>query len=263
MDYLVLTDLHTHTALSPCADDDMNYYNILEMAKLQGIRILGITDHNSVHNGRIMKRLNNDKEIYILTGAEISSRENIHSLCFVDGDEKLDKLDDFIKKHHKIFPNKADVYGNQYLYNQNGYIGDKLSNFLVSTLDVSIHELSDYVMELDGIFIPAHIDRKNYSLFSQMENFPLDLKYTCLGISRNTNIFNLLGKLKDCGLVESGRRLFRSSDAHSLEDVGLFPSYLKLKKKIDFKSIKEALLDNNITLFKGMNNFISRSNIED
>jgi len=43
-------DLHLHTALSPCADDDMTPNNIVNMSVLKGLDIIAVTDHNTTGN---------------------------------------------------------------------------------------------------------------------------------------------------------------------------------------------------------------------
>ena len=43
-------DLHIHSCLSPCADNDMTPANIAGTATLAGIQIMALTDHNSVKN---------------------------------------------------------------------------------------------------------------------------------------------------------------------------------------------------------------------
>ena len=43
-------DLHTHSCLSPCGDDDNTPNNLLGMASLAGINILALTDHNTTKN---------------------------------------------------------------------------------------------------------------------------------------------------------------------------------------------------------------------
>jgi len=48
----VYYDLHIHTALSPCADDDMTPNDIVGMAVLNGLDIIAVTDHNSLANAR-------------------------------------------------------------------------------------------------------------------------------------------------------------------------------------------------------------------
>ncbi len=41
------TDLHIHTALSPCGDLEMSPSRIVSLARNRGLDIIGITDHNS------------------------------------------------------------------------------------------------------------------------------------------------------------------------------------------------------------------------
>ncbi|MBQ7294379.1 MAG: PHP domain-containing protein, partial [Clostridia bacterium] len=43
-------DLHIHSCLSPCGDDDMTPGNIVGMSLLNGLQIVALTDHNSVKN---------------------------------------------------------------------------------------------------------------------------------------------------------------------------------------------------------------------
>ncbi|NTV91592.1 MAG: PHP domain-containing protein, partial [Clostridiales bacterium] len=43
-------DLHVHSALSPCADDEMTPNNIVNMAALKGLDFIALTDHNSTGN---------------------------------------------------------------------------------------------------------------------------------------------------------------------------------------------------------------------
>ena len=43
-------DLHIHSCLSPCADNDMTPSNIAGMATIAGVQIVALTDHNTVKN---------------------------------------------------------------------------------------------------------------------------------------------------------------------------------------------------------------------
>lgn len=43
-------DLHIHSCLSPCGDDDMTPANIAGMAALKGLDAVALTDHNSCKN---------------------------------------------------------------------------------------------------------------------------------------------------------------------------------------------------------------------
>ena len=43
-------DLHVHSCLSPCGDENMTPANIAGMAALKGLELVALTDHNSCRN---------------------------------------------------------------------------------------------------------------------------------------------------------------------------------------------------------------------
>ncbi len=43
-------DLHLHSCLSPCGDDDMTPNNLVNMAPLSGCDMIAVTDHNTCKN---------------------------------------------------------------------------------------------------------------------------------------------------------------------------------------------------------------------
>ena len=43
-------DLHMHSCLSPCGDDDMTPANLVGMAAVKGLDVIALTDHNSCRN---------------------------------------------------------------------------------------------------------------------------------------------------------------------------------------------------------------------
>ena len=43
-------DLHIHSCLSSCGDDDMTPGNIVGMAAIKGLDVIAVTDHNSCRN---------------------------------------------------------------------------------------------------------------------------------------------------------------------------------------------------------------------
>lgn len=58
-------DLHIHSALSPCSDDDMTLNNIVNMAYIKGLDIIAITDHNSVKQLYHLKEVAKDKVEFV------------------------------------------------------------------------------------------------------------------------------------------------------------------------------------------------------
>ena len=71
-------DLHIHSALSPCADDDNTPNNILGMASLAGIDILALTDHNTAKNCPAFFAAAEKFGITAIAGMELTTSEDIH-----------------------------------------------------------------------------------------------------------------------------------------------------------------------------------------
>lgn len=77
-------DLHVHTTLSPCASGEMTPDNILQMAKLEGIKLLGITDHNTTANCGPCYQLGQSLGITVLPGMEFETVEEVHVLTLFE-----------------------------------------------------------------------------------------------------------------------------------------------------------------------------------
>ena len=74
-------DLHIHSCLSPCADDSMTPASIAGMAKLGGLDICALTDHNSVKNCPAFSRACDFYGVIPLFGMELTTSEDVHMIC--------------------------------------------------------------------------------------------------------------------------------------------------------------------------------------
>ena len=74
-------DLHNHSCLSPCADIDNTPNNIAGMAYLSGIKIVALTDHNSVKNCPAFFEAAAKYGIIPISGLELTTSEDIHLVC--------------------------------------------------------------------------------------------------------------------------------------------------------------------------------------
>ena len=63
-------DLHLHSCLSPCGDNDMTPANIAGMAALKGLDVIALTDHNSCRNCPALLHAAADFELVALPGME-------------------------------------------------------------------------------------------------------------------------------------------------------------------------------------------------
>lgn len=231
-------DLHTHTFLSPCGDIGMVPSFIIGEALKKGYDIIGITDHNSTVQGREIRRIVGDGEPYILCGAEITTREEVHCLAFADTDEALDALQRFLEDNLPPVPNDEDVFGYQLAVNMDDDVIYEAPYLLLSAIDRSLEEVSAFVHSIGGIFIPAHIDKMQNSVISQLGFVPPDLPCDALEVSARCNLGQLLDR--DVYLKKSSVSFVRSSDAHYPEDFCRAVTHFNMPCR-SFDEIRKAL----------------------
>ncbi|MDR2887353.1 MAG: histidinol-phosphatase, partial [Bacteroidales bacterium] len=112
-------------------------------------------------------------------------------------------------------PNNPDKFGYQVWVNGNEDIEGEEPRLLLSGLDQSIDEVEQMVHSLGGLFIPAHIDRPSFGLFSQLGFIPPLLVCDAMEVSANaTAAFLASTKVRD------KYRIISSSDAHYPNQIG-------------------------------------------
>ena len=229
-------DLHIHTVLSPCGDLEMSPTKIIEKALEKGLDIIGITDHNSTRHCKLISKLAEPAGIFVLMGAEVTTREEVHCLTFFENDEKLTEFQLYLESHLPPIPNNIEKFGYQVVVDKDEQIIDEIEFLLISALDQSIDQIEQKVHSLGGIIIPAHIDRPSYSIISQLGFIPADLLIDGFEISANCQIQKVmpyLAKHKDKAII-------RNSDAHYVENIGKAFTTFEMEHR-SFNEIKLAL----------------------
>jgi 3',5'-nucleoside bisphosphate phosphatase len=176
----VRADWHIHTTLSPCASLEMDPATILRQARNQNLQIIGITDHNSTRQARMIRTGFRTDDLIVLTGAEITTREEIHCLAFFDDMIALDEFQDYLDLHLPDIQNNPDLFGDQVVVDQEGRILYEEQKLLISALNRSMEQVGEFVDSRGGIFIPAHVNRPAFSLLSQLGMVPANLKADAL-----------------------------------------------------------------------------------
>lgn len=229
-------DLHIHTSLSPCGDNDMSPMNIVNMAIIKGLDVIAITDHNSVKNCLAGLETAKEHDILVIPGMEIQTKEEVHLLClFRDMDAAL-KFGEIIDPLIPDVANNPDFFGEQIVYDVNGNLVDKEKRLLVSSVSMNIDSVFSTVASLNGIVIPAHIDKRNYSIISNLGFLPFNLDVTTIELSKNANVEEFISKNK---YLEK-YNIIVNSDAHYLGDISEPINYLDVKTK-DIDGVFDAL----------------------
>lgn len=229
-------DLHIHTLLSPCADLEMTPNNIVKKARASGLHIIGITDHNATKHALLVKKIAEEAGIFTLTGAEVTTKEEVHCLVFFAEQEQLHQFQDFIDENITRIPNTENYFGYQPVIDEQENILELVPYYLPAALKTDIHSLQQTVEKLNGIFIPAHIDRPVNGIISQLGFIPPGLKYDALGLSRHGSEKHV----KKQYVLQNKTTLIRNSDAHFLEQIGDIYTVFNMEE-ISFSEIKKAL----------------------
>jgi PHP family Zn ribbon phosphoesterase len=215
--------------------------NIVEKAKAAGLQMIGITDHNSTRNALLVKKLAQNDGIFTLTGAEVTTREEVHCLVFFGDEKSLTLFQQFIDENLPHIPNPDGHFGYQPVIDEEENIVELIPWFLPAALNKGIEKIQKVVEELNGLFIPAHVDRPVNGIFSQLGFIPPGLKYDALGISRYSSKKHVLKQY----VLQNKTTLIRNSDAHYLEQIGEIYSVFNLQE-VSFSEVRKVLnqLDN-------------------
>ena len=152
-------DLHIHSCLSPCGDEDMTPANICGMAKLKGLDAIAICDHNSARNLPAAQELCDAYGLLLLPGMEITTREEVHLLGYFETVEAALAFGEMLRGHLPNKKNKPQFFGRQLVMNSDDEIIDEEEALLIGATDLPLAEATAQVTAFGGVPVPAHINR--------------------------------------------------------------------------------------------------------
>lgn len=208
-------DLHIHSALSPCADNEMTPNNIVNMALLKGLNIIAVTDHNSAGNIQALSRCAEGTGLLVVPGMELMTSEEVHLVCLLPNPEAALIVQDRVYEALPGIKNREEIFGQQLLMDENDVITGTVSQLLITAAAITLEEASDMVESCGGVVIPAHIDRNSFSLISNLGMIPEKPAYKYLELSKNCDVYDY--RLQNPQLDKY--KFIRSSDAHTLGDM--------------------------------------------
>ncbi|EOC99840.1 PHP domain-containing protein [Caldisalinibacter kiritimatiensis] len=219
-------DLHIHSGLSPCGDEEMTPNNIVNMAYIKELDIISVTDHNSMENVKAIMQLAEQRDLLVIPGMEVTTKEEIHVLCYFK--DLSDGLS-FQKLIYNGLPdieNQEDIFGKQIVYDTEDKRIGKIKKFLLNRTCYSIEYIYDLVKQYNGVMVPAHIDKKAYSILSVLGFIPKNLEFNTLEITNKCNLKQLkkLVDLKKYNIIQN-------SDAHYLKDINEPLHFIDIKEK--------------------------------
>ncbi len=208
-------DLHIHSCLSPCADDDMTPNNIAGMAALKGLNILALTDHNSCKNCPAFFDACRRQGIVPIAGMELSTAEDIHLICLFEELDAAMTFDREIYSHLLPMNNRPDIFGNQKILNGDDEVIGEEERLLISATDLLIEDAIALAKEFGAHVHPAHIDRESNGIVATLGSIPqeYDFHWFELNDAQNLTKFQtLLPQVNEDSVLVC-------SDAHYLWDI--------------------------------------------
>lgn len=209
-------DLHIHSCLSPCADFLMTPGNIIKKAVQRGLTCIAITDHNTAGNVWAAQKLAERQGIKLIPAMEVETREEVHLLCYFPTLKHLLKWDSVVQRHLPKLKNNEEYFGYQLLTDLNDQYVAKEERLLATASELSLEEAVEIVTRLQGIVVPAHVDRQANSILHQLGFIPPDLAISIIEISANTDPKRFCDAIPEL----SRYQYVQGSDSHHLDQIG-------------------------------------------
>lgn len=228
----MLVDLHNHSCLSPCGSLESSPLRMAQAARNKGIDIFALTDHNAVENLPAFAECCRALDICPVFGLEVSSIEEVHTLCLFGELEEALQFGRGIYQQLISLPNQPEKMGDQVFVDAEENILGELDKHLSSgSVALSLEELTQEVHRLSGLFIPAHIDRPSFSIKSQLGFLP----------QLSSQHFDAIEVMRSpCALNTAGIAEITGSDAHFLDDIGKRAWQIDLSEA-SFSALKQGL----------------------
>lgn len=208
-------DLHVHTCLSPCGDNNMVPTLIVGQAKTKNLDIIAICDHNSAENVLAVKKAGEREGIVVVGGMEITSQEEVHILALFENDADLLHVQNIV---YENLPgvNDQEFFGEQLIVDEDDKIVGINDRLLIGATTLQVEQVVDIVHQSGGIAIASHVDREAFSIIGQLGFIPDEVKLDGLEVSPRNSLEEVktrLPQVNDFPIVSF-------SDAHYLEDIG-------------------------------------------
>lgn len=210
-------DLHVHSCLSPCGDEDMTPGNIVGMALLNGLQIVALTDHNTVKNCPSFFKLAKTHGIIPVAGVELTTNEDVHAVCLFRTLDAAMDFGEYIESKRIRIKNDPGIFGRQLLIDENDKTIGEEEYLLINAVDLSLEEAFVEVSKRGGVCYPAHIDRSSNGIISMLGDFPPEPRFTAFELNDASSYEECLSRfpiLKERELVHVA-----ASDAHYLTDI--------------------------------------------
>ncbi len=210
----LFADLHIHSVLSPCGDDLMTPNNIVNMSLLKELDVIAVADHNNARNLPSIINIARESDLLVIPAMEVTVKEEAHILCYFKDLDSCLSYSEYVYKHLPDIKNDEKLFGKQQVLDEEDEEISRVKKLLINATDISLDDLIVDIEKLGGAVVPAHVDKKNYSIIESLGFIPPNLPIETIEVSKNTSIEEFKKKM-----IFKEYQYITSSDAHQLEDI--------------------------------------------
>ena len=206
---LLNCDFHIHSCLSPCGDDDMTPNNIVNMALLNGLDVIALTDHNTCGNCRATMEVGEENGLIVLPGMELTTSEEIHVTVIFPDIEKAESFGNYVATMRMPVKNRVDIYGNQFIMDREDKVVGEEEDLLILATGIGLYEVASLAKTYEGVATLAHIDRHSNGVLGVLGNIDEDMGFFKAEVTPNASEEEYKKRFPFLNFV-------KSSDAHDL-----------------------------------------------
>jgi predicted metal-dependent phosphoesterase TrpH len=223
---LCAADLHVHTALSPCAENDMTPPAIVERALAEGLGMIAICDHNSAGNAAAVQDAAGAR-LTVLAGMEITTVEECHVVAlFPDALAAEAAGAEVGATLGQVDDGYETFFGEQHILAADGRERARETLALATATPLDIDTVVGLVHRHGGLAIAAHIDRRSFGVIGQLGIFPADAGFDAVELSRHV----APGSANETEFAVHGLPIVHSSDAHFQSDIGAVRTIVRCER---------------------------------
>ena len=205
-------DLHIHSCLSACGDGDMTPANIAAMAKLAGLQVIAVSDHNSCLNAPAAEKAARRAGLLFVPAMELTTAEEVHILCLLPSLGQARCFSSYVREHLPDRKNNVLVFGAQTVMDEEDAVVGQEERMLTAATDIGIYEVAGLLESYGGLAVPAHIDRPSFSLLENLGYYDPDMHFSCMEVTRRCDVSALRKEHPELAHIA----LITNSDAHFL-----------------------------------------------
>ena len=205
-------------------DPSVTPEQIVEAAKVAGLDVIAVTDHNTAEGIARVRQIGTEKGLFVFPGIELSTKGG-HVIALFELDTPVEPLRDLLD-----------------------YIGFTREDWGDGTMMTGLgtEEVFKRIAERGGIAIAAHIERWPSGFLKTNESRRAKIK---IHNSRYLSALEITVRqdksLWNNGLVRNYHKKYaciQGSDAHALDEIGRRPVYIQMEK-VSLESLRSAFLD--------------------